>query len=668
MFRQFRENTLVSQPKPEVQTTHDDLVKIHKDDHSSDEEFAYADVDLQNLVGKQIIMWSHKMPETLALYTPLAGDNLLRMATFAISSLQYDRHNEKLMVLKPKRKRPVNILDIYRVKHGSCIFIVPKCDPTITLEAKQLNAKFDLVLSVATTVGELKQFLHNQKGYPTDRIELLYKDTPLVNTRHLFEYKIGHKSRLFVMLHLYYDILVHIECFWGQTYHIYVDPCMTSTNIIYTALKRTVGPDIKNVMALFELYLPKHTLVVYHKKNPLKWHECLGMYQIKDGSTLTLTTVGMFNKLALQTIPVTMDDGVTNTVSVSQFDCWSTVALKIHGITRLPMNLIRLYKSRKEIDFSETVGGMWNSGIGPHIMASISQAQIDPDTLYGLELNIILGTGISEYIRCAANRKIKTVKKRLQEMGVPNASVYDIYADGTKLPNDGKIADVMDDTRIPLSLKLKSYPIFIHSPKTIIYKMFAHAHESLATFKVRIQMKTGLSIKHYDLLISGELITAGDDTPVFDTNIAIKTSIFLIPKEKCNTFIVIANDWLIKLKIPTNPIYKQIKDILWKEAQIPDGSLYSITTFLLWFYQKTDKRKEQNSKSRKMYNPLAIEGPQATMRQPEYQDYQVKELRQDKHNKSLIVVHGGKNPPKSTFPYKPGVIDMDTAALLSLRQ
>ncbi|ESO83430.1 hypothetical protein LOTGIDRAFT_236593 [Lottia gigantea] len=664
MFREFKEEKLVPRSRENVQTCHDDLIKTHHDDYSSDEDLPYAEVNLNHVVGKQMVIWSYKMPDTLAIYTPLAGDDVRRLTEFVKTNLQFNNDTDKLMVLKPKRSRPVNIIDIYRIKHGSCITVMPKCDPTITLEAKQLNAKYDLVLNTNTTVRELKLFLQNQKGYPFDRIEMLYKDAPLLNDRHLFEYKIGHKSRIFVMLHLYYDMLVHIECFWGQTYHIYVDPCMTSMNIIYMILRRTVSPNLKNVQALFELYLPKHQLALYNGKSHMKWHDCLGNYGVLEGSILKLISLGIQNKLGLQNIPVTLDDGLTHVVTVSQYDCWAIVALKVHGISRIPINIIRLYKDGKEIDFSETVGFSFKRNIGPRISASALQAQIDPDTLYGIELTIDLGSGIQEVIRCSASRTIKKVKERLQDMGVPNATVYDLYSQDTKLPNSGKIVDVIDDPRIPLKLKLKRYPVYIHTPKTVIYKMFAHAHESLATFKVRIQMKTGLSVKHYQLMVAGRVITSSDDKSVFHSAIGIKMSVFLIPLEKIHTFIVLYNDWLVKIPIPYNPIYSQIKEALWGESQIPDGCMYSITNFLMWFFQKTDRRR-RHFKSKRTFDPLAIGGPLETVRLPEVQQDQMKELRQEKKNKSVVKIHG--RHVRNYFPFKPDVITMETAALLSQR-
>ena len=61
------------------------------------------------------------------------------------------------------------------------------------------------------TVRSLKAALQRDRGFPADRMDLLFHDQPLENQRHLFDYHVTHGSTLFVMLHLVYDVRVKVS-------------------------------------------------------------------------------------------------------------------------------------------------------------------------------------------------------------------------------------------------------------------------------------------------------------------------------------------------------------------------------------------------------------------------------------------------------------------------
>ncbi|CAL1540887.1 unnamed protein product [Lymnaea stagnalis] len=553
------------------------------DDELDPYDAIYGELDLQKVYGQQLAIWTHRNPETIALFTPVQGDTFMNIVAFARTSLQFNTAVDKMMVLLPGHKRPLDMESVFIVKPGTAIIIAPLYDYMITLEIKQLGHKIDMVLNITMTVLELKTRLQTERGYPSDRMDLLYKDRPLENVRYLFEYGLAHSSTIFVLLNLKNDILVHVETFWGKQYHLYVDSCTTGFGIIASILRRTVSQSVVDVVRLYELFLPKHTLVLYLGSRVIDWDNCLGFYGVVDGNVLTMSTIGLAHDMAIQKVPVLLDTGRLHHILVSKFDRWSTVVLKLHGMTGYPVNLMKLLRHNSlPLDFTDAIGSV--SSNAKAVTLDLSAMKMDDDLLYGIPLKFKIARGITELLKVAPSRTIKSVKDTLERVGVPNASMYDLVVDGYRLPNNKRVVDVIEEYKVPIELSLKQYPVFIHGHQNVIYKMLAYSKETLATFLMRVKMKTGLSFKDYLLLICGTVLNDDESLPVFDTRISVKSSIFLIPRKQYRSFFILHDDWLTKLRIPSYPKIKDIKDLLWKERNVPEGGLASIGSFLQWYF------------------------------------------------------------------------------------
>ena len=114
--------------------------------------------------------------------------------------------------------------------------------------------------------------------------------------------------------------------------------------------------------------------------------------------------------------------------------------------------------------------------------------------------------------------------------------------------------------------------------------MNVHAQEALKVFKARVQMKTCLSQTEYYMLMSGLPIMDDDSCQVFQTPLAIASSVFLMALQQNQTFLIVWDDWLMKLRLPFHPQASEIKNILWKDRNIPEGSLSSVGNFLQWYF------------------------------------------------------------------------------------
>nr|KAG5709146.1 hypothetical protein BaRGS_028602 [Batillaria attramentaria] len=572
------------EPMPQgVEDIMDDDLSSDDEDKDEDGLELYGHVDLNKTLGQQLAVWSHRSPDTLAVFTPIPGDTLSTVVSFARSSLNYDPSSDHVLVLSPGDKKPVDPATLYNLKPGSSVLVVPKYDYVISMEVTQLDVKFELVVNVTMTVRSLKAQLQKERGFPMERLDLLFRDQPMENQRHLFDYRINHGCTIFAMLHLVYDVHITVETFWGLNYKFYVDPCMTTAGLLNATLRRTVTQQVGDVSRYFHLTLPRHALVMYSGDGkPMKWSGCLGLYHLDDGAVFRLSTIALAHEMDLQKIPVLLEDGNMHKFLVSKFDYWSVLALKLHGMKGYPVNLMRLVHGKREVDMAMAVGKY--SHKTPAVQLDISLLRTDNDALNGVLLNFRLGNGVNEILKCSPTRTVKSVKAVLEEMGVPNATVYDLFVDGYRLPNHGRIGEVVEEYRKPIDLKLRHYPIFVHGPKSVIYKMSAHAQESLKAFKARIEMKTGLSQNDYYLLMAGLPVTDDDSTQVFQSPLAIGSSVFLMGIQKQQTVFIVCDDWLVKLHIPYHPQLSELKEILWKDRNVPEGSLASLGNFLQWYF------------------------------------------------------------------------------------
>lgn len=89
--------------------------------------------------------------------------------------------------------------------------VVPRYDYVIVLDVTQLGVKINMAVKVTTTVRNVKARLQRERGFPMERVDLLFRDQPMENQRHLFDYRITQDSTLYVLLQLVYDVRVTVS-------------------------------------------------------------------------------------------------------------------------------------------------------------------------------------------------------------------------------------------------------------------------------------------------------------------------------------------------------------------------------------------------------------------------------------------------------------------------
>ncbi|KAK3585394.1 hypothetical protein CHS0354_020106 [Potamilus streckersoni] len=566
------------------------------DSNESSESIAdYIDIDFNGVVGRAIAVWSYKKQDNITLFTPIPDDTLYRIVKFAEDQLGFNRKDEKIMVLGPGEKEPKEIKDVYSIKPGCVVMIMPRSNVTVMVEINQLKEKFPIIIDPFATVFQVKSYIKKVKGIPIDQQDLLYRDKPMENCRRMFEYHLREKATLHVLIQVTFSLLINVETFWGKSYRLYTDHCNTGSDIIYRIFGRTFSKYGPEQVSAHELYIPIHVLILQyqHKSFPLDY--CLGHFNIRNGDTIIITTVGKESKLNMQVVKVITEMGDKYDIHVSQFDRWSVVAFMLHGVTDVPVDLIRLYKDKTILDLTSVIGEVSQHSV---IMMNIMMVTIDNDLMFGIPIKIALGNGIIENIKMVPSKKVGNVKSKLQKLGVPNATLYELVIDDHKLPNAIKLQDVIQDLRAPIHLKVEKFPIFVHGTDGTIYKTSVHVNQTFGSLKQKLSMKTGQSMSNCHFMISGQEFIEPDSVVLYDCGITTRTSIFLQTKSHIEVFYIYRANWLVKLKIPIKPTGTEIKKCIWDNKDIPEGSITCLQTLMFWYFYPRVSKKNQLPRKR----------------------------------------------------------------------
>ena len=567
---------------------------------SDDSLLDYADIDINHILGRSIAVWTYTKPDSITLFTPAPDDTLYRVVRYAEEKLGFDRRDEKVMVLSPGERIPHEINNIYHVRPGSVVMVIRKNNIHLKVEVNQLKAKFSMSADPLATVHDVKAYIKRAKGIPIEQQDLLFRDKSLENARRLLEYRVHDGVIMHVLIQVRFDFLVNIETFWGKAYRLYVDRCSTGSDLIYTIFGRTFSKYGPEQVLMQELYVPVHVLILQHDKQSINWDLCLGHFGIKNGDTLDLSTVGRKSQLRMHSLKIVSESGEKFDVEVSEYDKWSVAAFIIHGYTEVPVDLIRLYIDDVQVNFTSVIGEVNKRS---NIVMKVVVTNIDADLTYGIPVKIGLGNGILENIKVSPVRKVRDLKQRLEAMGVPNATMYELVIGNARLPNHAKLSDVIYDLNVPLILKVDKFPVFIHAQDGVIYKTMVETTDTFKDLKHKIELKTGHAISNSRILISGQEYKSSEETNLYENGFTTKTSVFVEASNFKETFFVTRGHLLIKLRTPIKPKPDDIKKCIWESSDIPEGSITCLQTFFFWFFSPRVTKKyilPQKKKRRKL--------------------------------------------------------------------
>ena len=79
-------------------------------------------------------------------------------------------------------------------------------------------------------------------------------------------------------------------------------------------------------------------------------NQCIGVHGIAKNSTVRILSTSETREDDTQTVHVCTPDGENITISAAKYDSWFIVALKIHGVTKIPINNIKLHGNDRRIN------------------------------------------------------------------------------------------------------------------------------------------------------------------------------------------------------------------------------------------------------------------------------------------------------------------------------
>lgn len=550
-------------------------------EESFEEDMFYPIFSVPGSNAQSIGVWSYFKFESIAIFSPGSGDTMQKIVKYAERNLAYQQDQHKFMMLAPGQLTPIDIKTVYSVRPGSVIMILPESCAFVTIDIGQLKASFTLTVDITMTVHKIKSLVKKMKGIPIDRQEILYREKALENYRRLLEYRVTNKCTLYVMVQAHFDLLINIETFWGKTYRFYVDPCCTGTDVIYMVFNRTFSRGGPEDAGIHELYVPIHILVLQYKTSFVNSDYCLAYLGIHMGETLTLTTVGHRSNLNLQSISVVTESGERYGITVSQYDRWSILAFMLHGLTNVPVDLLRLYKDHQRLELSAVIGELPANTV---IVMNVVLTHMDSDLVFGIPLRVSLGNGIVENIRLAPNKQVKSVKKALERLGVPNASHYELVIGNKKLLHNALIQHVVVDFKSPLVLQLDRFPVFAHTPDGVIYKTNTNVRQTIGEFKQKLQTKSGHAVSSCRIIMAGQELVGNDETNLYEAGVNVKSSLFIKDIHNTHSFLINGSNWMVKVRVPVKPTSDDIRQSVWDTKKVPECSFNCVLTLLHWFF------------------------------------------------------------------------------------
>lgn len=558
------------------------------DSDSMDSDIINYFVDFDNVIGREIVIWSYVKPKVLHLFKPSAVDTLESLAKYVKHTMDYNHHCQRLTILFPNELHPQDIGDVVTLKMGTSMLILPKKPCDITIIIHKLNTKFELDTDLCSHVFIIKQVIEAEFGFPVLQQDLLHKDNCLENQSRLYQWGITSQSVLDLHLHYQYSLQVSVKTFWKTGYELFVDPCMMVSEVLDIILKRCISPHVcDNTSILEDFMIPRHLFVLTVKGRTLAHESTLGFCCIHDGDSLFLTTIGRQYRINVNPMEVNLNDGRSARIVVSHFDTWAIIAFHMHGITTIPIDKVRLYNNNKPVNYSKTIGTEVCENVEIRYPEKtrkhpqrLKSKQLSPSEVSVL---VDLGSGVTESIKCTEIMTMADIKDRLKNMGVPNAQHYYLKTNHGSLPDTVQLKhfNKTNLTSLKFILKLEQFPVYINLPRGQL-TITVHVTQTIGNILEMIEKKSKLSLTLQKLLLAGYELTEDPETTAYDSELTIGTVLYMVPKQRVLTFSVHSDTTVTNLKLPHNLVAEQIKPTIWKAENLSSTCLTSMETFLKW--------------------------------------------------------------------------------------
>ena len=163
-------------------------------------------------------------------------DSVIHQAPISTGNVNIMIMIEATDVIEPFTRRHLDIMKRFS------IFLI--CVPELYVLRIQRANYSDILVSSSplNTVADLKRAIHDQKGYPVERMDLVFQGQCMNNKQRLFYYDVHDNSTVEMVLQTGLNLRVKVTSFWEHSYDLQIDATSTAREILNLVIRQAVSP------------------------------------------------------------------------------------------------------------------------------------------------------------------------------------------------------------------------------------------------------------------------------------------------------------------------------------------------------------------------------------------------------------------------------------------
>ena len=540
-------------------------------------------------VPPHVILWMYTHPHTLFLLEPGRGDTLTTVEEFI-----WNNYSTRVL---PSALKILN-LDTYKIrdveneiKSPYTVLFVPQFKYDVLIEPSE-GANFHVDVNLTDSVDDLKYRILKARGFPLNQQDLHLNGHVMENHVRLFEYDLHNRGKVKLQVQPGIPFILHVNTLWGKKYNIHVYPCTTTLDLLCLVLQRMHSAhhqttySYKHYRQLIMSHELKRWLILEHNGEKLEFDDLLNFHNITNGSTVTLRAfTDKYSADDRQTIRIFRSNGDIYNVKCTKYDLWLMVTLKVHAVTSIPLDALRLYHFGSALVTSNPIGIFASS------KAHVDLVDIRPKWQQNDEnwqqISVQLPSGLVEIIYCKLQDTISTIKTYLERRGVANGIYYDLYNETSRLLNNALIYQITFDSLKPLIMVLQTFPIQVIGGGGTT-KITVQGHTELSTLLIHTSFPS-----HRDqsrVIFLGEELTQKDMT-LSQTSVSANTILFTILSNNVPYIKIISSDERRTFPFTSKPHRFKIQEAIEQLSRVDDTTKQSLVKFLLWRFSNSDTNK-----------------------------------------------------------------------------
>ncbi len=536
-----------------------------------------------------MVLWVYTDTAKLYLFPTSRTDTVGSVQDFLSRAHKFSQKEYDLAILTPGLAYPVLLKQSNVDLYSGVILCLPTNDIRISIETKE-HEHFNTVVHPLDTIEDIKCHIHDMRGYPMDIQDLMLNGHVLRNNESVVDYQMSSDSRMFLILQPYKKFAIHVDTFWGVKYTVEAGLCTSVQNVIQMILRKSMrnedeASEFHTRIFMRDKLMYEGLIKLETANTVLKDNLCLGYYGISKGTNLRLTSTGEAQKDNSRMVQVLLENGVTVHTNAAKYDNWYIVALKLHGITGKPVDMMRLYANDYPVEFNCTVGTLKQNNDVIHAKLATLRS---PSHSVGFRSNagkslcleVKTINGVLETIHCSSKDSIHDLKLHLERVGVPEAKYCDVLYKKVKLPSNSKLMDYKLVNRTHMELKMGEFPVEVISATNTV-KLTAQSEAPMSELLASIEAKTGASPIKAAITFGGRNLYDCKDMIVQNSALYVNSTIHVESLQASRILHIVTGDDVVPLPIQPNMDSLHFHQLTHLH-HYPEVFLKSLNWFLKW--------------------------------------------------------------------------------------